>query len=242
MRQHDRPAQARSSSSLSAALRRRLLAPALAVLALGAASLVAPSPAAAQTPGKIAVIDMRRAVLETEEGLRVQATLKKLFDSRQVELDSKQNQLQRDKEELEKDAQAGKVAKEALQKRYEQLQKQFADLQAISLDYQREMQRKEAELTNPIVNKVMGIVRRIASQEGYEVVLDKAGVAYFRSDLELTDRAIQMVNSGQAGDAGGTPAKGAPGAAPPKPAPPPGPPGSPAAPKPATPPPPPPKK
>jgi outer membrane protein len=235
MRQHDRlaqapvPAAARPSSS-TAAVRRWLLAPALAAATLGAAAFFAPATAAAEgTPGKIAVIDVRRAVLETEEGLRVQATLKKLFDSRQVELDQKQAGLQRDKEELEKDAQAGKVAKETLQKRYEQLQKQFVDLQTVSVEYQREMQRKETELTNPIVNKVMGIVRRIAAQDGFEMILDKSAVPYFRSDLELTDRAIQMVNSGQAGEpapAGkGTPA--APAAGPKAPAP--------AAPAPATP-------
>ncbi len=226
MRQHDRPAQApvhaaaRPTSSVTAAARRWLHAPALVAATLGAAALLAPAPAAAQTPAKIAVIDVRRAVLETEEGLRVQATLKKLFDSRQVELDQKQTTLQRDKEELEKDAQAGKVAKEALQKRYESLQRQFAELQTVSVEYQREMQRKEGELTNPIVGKVMGIVRRIAAQDGYEMILDKSAVPYFRSDLELTDRAIQMVNSGQAGEPGAAPAKGAtpPAAGPGKPA------------------------
>lgn len=174
-------------------------------------TLVALPNAAAQTSPKIAVIDLRRAVLETEDGLRVQATLKKLFDARQVELDQKQQGLQRDKDELEKDAQAGKVNKEALQKRYETLQKQFAELQSVIVEYQHEMQRKEGELTNPIVAKVMGIVRRIAAQDGFEMILDKAAVPYFRSDLELTDRAIQMVNSGQAGEPGAAPpAKSAP--------------------------------
>ena len=36
---------------------------------------------------KIAVIDVRRAIAETEQGLRVQATLKKLFESRQVDIE-----------------------------------------------------------------------------------------------------------------------------------------------------------
>lgn len=214
MRSNDRPATvcgaARPTLSQAAAGRRRFFAPALAAAAL-CMGLVAPPNAAAQTSPKIAVIDLRRAVLETEDGLRVQATLKKLFDARQVELDQKQQGLQRDKDELEKDAQAGKANKESLQKRYEALQKQFAELQSVIVEYQREMQRKEGELTNPIVAKVMGIVRRIAAQDGFEMILDKAAVPYFRSDLELTDRAIQMVNSGQAGEPGAAPpAKSAP--------------------------------
>ncbi|HVK67756.1 MAG TPA: OmpH family outer membrane protein, partial [Polyangium sp.] len=149
--------------------------------------------AAAQS--KIAVIDVRRAMLETEKGLRVQATLKKLFDSRQVELDAKQQKLQAEKETLEKDAQTKKVSQDQLQRRFEALQKQAADLQAIAMEYQREMQRKETELTTPIYQEIIGIVRRIAAQDGFEIILEKTAVPYMRADLEITDRAIQMYNS-----------------------------------------------
>jgi len=184
---------------------RRAAGPALAALIAGGALVLSAAPASAQTPGgKYAVIDVRRAVLETEQGLRVQATLKKLFDSRQVELESKQRQLQADKEALDKEAQAGKIPKEQLQKKYENIQRAAAELQTTVVDYQREMQRKEGEMTTPILQGVLDAVKRIASQEGYEMVLEKSAVPYFRGDLELTDRAIQLYNSGQPG--GATPA------------------------------------
>jgi outer membrane protein len=144
----------------------------------------------------MAVVDVRRAVLETEEGLRVQSSLKKLFDSRQTELDAKQVQLQKDREALEKEAQNGKTPKDTLQKKAEAWQKAAAEVQNLTVDYQREMQRKENELTTPILNKILGILKRIASTDGYDMILDKSVVPYFRSDLELTDRAIQMYNSG----------------------------------------------
>jgi outer membrane protein len=160
----------------------------------------APAPAAAQS--KIAVVDIRRALLETEEGLRVQATLKRLFDSRQVEISNKERAIQQEKEELEKDAQTGKVSKQVLQTKAETLQKQWAELQALTYDYQREMQRKESELTTPILQKIVGIIRRIAAQEGYEVVVEKSAAPFYRADLEVTDRAIQMYNAGQGGEGG----------------------------------------
>ncbi|WP_437728103.1 OmpH family outer membrane protein [Sorangium sp. So ce861] len=198
------------------------LLPLLAAAALGGAALLSPAPASAQS--KIAVVDVRRAMLETEEGLRVQATLKKLFDSRQVELDTKQRALADERDKLDKEAQAGKTPKDALQRRFETWQRQAAELQATMVDYQREMQRKESELTTPILQKVLGLLRRLAAQEGYDLILDKSAAPYYRADLELTDRAIQMYNSGQVGDAapgkGAPPAKGAAPAAPAKPAPP----------------------
>jgi outer membrane protein len=178
---------------------RRAAGPALAALVAGSVLLGSAAPAAAQTTTKFAVIDVRRAVAETEQGLRVAATLKKLFDARQVELEQKQRQLQTDKENLEKEMQAGKTSKEVLQKKYEKLLQQDADLQRITVDAQREMQRKQEELTTPILQGVIEAVKRIASQESFEMVLEKSAVPYFRGDLDLTDRAIQLYNSGTAG-------------------------------------------
>jgi len=49
---------------------------------------------AALAEQKVAVVDVQRAVASTEDGLRAQATLKKLFDNRQQELNKKQTELQ----------------------------------------------------------------------------------------------------------------------------------------------------
>lgn len=216
-RHESKPVARISSGALArplAGLRRSVVGAAIAALLAGGALTALPRDAAAQS--KFAVIDMRRAVLETEEGLRVQANLKKLFDSRQKELDQKQDAIQKEKEQLEKDMQSGKISKQQAQQRYENLQKQAIELQNLLVEFQREMQRKEGEMTTPIITRVMAIVRRIAAQDGYEMVLEKAAVPYFRSDLELTDRAIQMYNGGQTGDT--PPAPKAPAAAPAKPA------------------------
>lgn len=213
----ERPSPPRTSSRL-----RRVAGPLLAALLAGGTPLFAGTPASAQTaaPFKLAVIDVRRAVLETEQGLRVQATLKKLFDARQVEIDNKTRQLQADKEALEKDAQRKKVSQEVLQKKYEALLKQDAELQRLTLEAQREMQRKEQEMTTPILQGILEAVKRIAAQEGYEMVLEKSAVPFFRGDLDLTDRAIQMYNGGQTkGAAPAKPAAPAPPAKAPAPAP-----------------------
>jgi outer membrane protein len=157
------------------------------------------APASAQNPvPKIAVIDVRRAIAETEQGLRVQATLKKLFESRQVDIEAKSRQLQSDKEVLEKEAQNPKVDKVVLQKKYEKLVQLDAEIQRLQVDAQREMQRKEQELTTPILSGILEAVKRIAAQDGFEMVLEKSAVPYFRGDLEVTDRAIQMYNGGTA--------------------------------------------
>ena len=97
---------------------------------------------------KIAVVDTQRAVMETEDGLRAQATLKKHFDKRQRELDEKQTALQKEREDLEK--QKDVLSKQALQTRVEKWQKDMAELQAVFVEYNKELQKKQGELTQPI--------------------------------------------------------------------------------------------
>ncbi len=159
----------------------------------GFATLVS-LPAVAQAQSRIGVVDTQRAIMETEEGLRAQATLKKLFDSKQRELDKKQEDLQKEREDIEKQRKV--LSAEAWQKRAEVWQREMAELQAVFLEYNKEIQKKQNELTQPIFQKTLGAVRRIATTEGFDIVVDKQAVPYVRGDMELTDKVIQMVNGG----------------------------------------------
>jgi outer membrane protein len=194
-----------------------------------AAAVGALSGAAGAAP-KVAVVDVRRAVLETEEGLRLQAALKRLFDNRQGELSNRERKIAADKAELDRKLQEGKTPQAQLQKDSEALAKAWAELQTLQADYTRDMQAREQQLTGPIITRVVGLVRKIAAERGAELILDKTAVPYFKDDLDVTDKTIQMYNSGQVGDplpAGApappvtappskpSPAKPAPAAAPP---------------------------
>lgn len=159
--------------------------------------LVAPATAFAQQ--KIAVVDTQRAVMETEEGMRAQSTLKKVFDNKQRELDKKQEDLQKEREDIEK--QRNVLSAEAWQKRVEAWQRDMAQLQSTFLEYNKELQKKQGELTEPIFRRTVGVIRRLATTEGYDMVVDKQAVPYVRGDLDLTDKVIQLVNSGSGGDA-----------------------------------------
>ncbi|MBX3191122.1 MAG: OmpH family outer membrane protein [Labilithrix sp.] len=165
--------------------------------------LFAPGVAHAQQTTKVGVVDVQRAVASTEDGLRAQATLKKLFDSRQQELNKKQNDLQKQREDIDKQAKV--LPKDALQKRIDEWQKQMMELQAVFIEYNKELEKKQKELTDPVFEKVMAIIKRIATSENIDLVLDKATVAYVRTDLDLTDKAIQMYNSAGGGAAAPNP-------------------------------------
>ncbi len=180
------------------------------VIAMSLAFASLSGPVEAEPNTKVAVVDTQRAIMETEDGLRMQATLKKLFDSRQRELDKKQVDLQKEREEIEK--QRGVLSQEALSKRAEKWQRDMMQLQTVFVEYNKEMQKKQNELTQPIFQKAMGLIRRLATQKGLDMIVDKQAVPYVRSDLDLTDQLITMYNSGGVAPAA-EPKAAAPGAA-----------------------------
>src|SRR5512135_1716537 len=92
---------------------------------------LAPSIAWAET---IAVCDVQGALMQTEDGIRAQATLKKLFDKRQQELDAKQTELKRVQVDIEKQTRI--LSREAIARRVDNWQREMVQLQTVFLDYQ----------------------------------------------------------------------------------------------------------
>jgi outer membrane protein len=165
-------------------------------LALAASSLVAPRVARADGPGpRIIVVDVRRAVLDTEEGLRVQASLKRLFDVRQRDLSEFERQFQAKQAAVQQKVQNG-TPQSQLAPQLEELQRDYLDLAARRDQYTNEMSAREQQLTAPIYARIIGLIRKLADEKGAALIVDKTAAPYFRADLEITDRAIQMYNSG----------------------------------------------
>jgi outer membrane protein len=157
-----------------------------------------PKTAAAQT--KIGVVDMQRALAETEDGHKAKDTLKKLFEQRQKTLDKQQEDLKTLKESVEK--QRDVLSRDVLAKKLEEYQKAFGELQTTYMEFQRELAAKEGELTKPIMERMQRIMRRIGQTDGYSLILERAeaGVVYIPSSYDLTDVLIQRYNTGEGRD------------------------------------------
>jgi outer membrane protein len=163
-----------------------------------AASLVALGVAVpAHAEQKLGVVDVQHAVLQTEDGIRAQATLKKLFDKRQQDLDAKQNELAKAREDIERQSRV--LSRAALQRRMEDWQRRMVELQNTFVDHSNELKKKQAELTNPILKKMMAVIARTAQRGSFDMIVDKQAVPFARSDLDLTEQVIQLYNSGDAG-------------------------------------------
>jgi outer membrane protein len=165
------------------------------LLSAGLSAMLAARPAAAQPKAetRIAAIEIQKAISETNEGARATYTLKQLFDKRQIELNAKQDDLLKEKTALEKKCKSMPQAQ--CQGGMEELQRKLLELQNLMMQYQQEIQKKQGEATQPILVKMLAIVRRIAQRDGYDIVVDRGATHFLRSDLDITDVAIKMYNA-----------------------------------------------
>lgn len=152
---------------------------------------------------RIAVVDLQRALNETEDGRRAKARLKRLFKQRQADLDERQNELKALKEEIESARESGALTDSALEDRIEAYQKAFVELQSTYMEYQRELAEKEADMTQEIIARMERILVRIGEADGWTLIVERGegGVIWTPSSNDITDALIERYNAGEGRDA-----------------------------------------
>ncbi len=172
-----------------------------AVTLVSALLLAATAPTIYAQTNRIAVVDLQRALNETEDGRRAKARLKRLFEKRQQQLDKTQNSLKAQKEQIEQLI-ASKAPQKTIQERAATYQKALIELQSTYMEYQRELAEQEGQLTREIIARMERILRRIGQSEGYTLIVERneGGVVWVPSNLDLTDQVIQRYNAGEGRD------------------------------------------
>jgi len=151
---------------------------------------------------KIAVVDLRRALNETDEGQAAMKKLTKHKDKLQKKIEAKEKEILQQKESIEK--QQNVLTKEALQAKVEEYYRAVTELQQTYMQFQRELMQKETKATQEILEKMAEILEDIGKSEGYTVILDRSvgAVVWAPSHLDLTDQLIQKYNSKYKGKKG----------------------------------------
>jgi len=158
------------------------------VLLLGVSAIS--TPAFAQGP-KIGYVDLQRALSEVSEGKAAKKRLKKDFDAKQKTLTTKQEDVKKLKDSLE--AGAAMMTDTAKRQKAMELQQEMAELQQLYVEMQRDLAQKEGEATQKIFKKMEGILRAIATEKGYDLILEKSesSVLYAKDSMDLTNELIK---------------------------------------------------
>lgn len=153
------------------------------VLALGFGSVASAT--------KIGVIDMQKAIQETAQGKKAKKELEDEFNKKKKELEKTETEIKKKGEDFEKRSMA--MNEETRTKKQAELGAEMRKYQELAAKSQMEIQKRERDLTAPIVTKLRSIIEDIATKEDYTVVLEKSeqSVMWAKKDLDLTDRAVK---------------------------------------------------
>ena len=136
---------------------------------------------------KYAIIDTKYILDKMPEYKEAQLRLDGLAIEWQKELDIQQAEL--DKMYRDFDAEQIMLSNELKKKREDQLfakEKNFRDMQRKRFGFEGDLFKKRQEFVKPVQDKVYNAVQKLASQRGYDFILDKSeGITIIFADPKL---------------------------------------------------------
>lgn len=147
---------------------------------------------------KIGVVDLLRALNESEAGKKAKADLEALIKSKQASIDEKGKKIEALKGDLEK--QAALISADAKKTKEEELERLIREYQRVVADSQAEVQKKESELTGEILKDLRNVINTVAQEEGYSLILEKAEglVLYISKHFDITDKITKKYDESKA--------------------------------------------
>jgi outer membrane protein len=159
---------------------------ALMVVSAGVLSIGA---AAAQA--KVAIINVQRAIIETAEIKKAQTDLETKYRPRTAELEKLQKELQ----DIQAQLQGGKLNQQAEQELTARGQRRQREYQRVGEDLQNDVDRERNEILQKAGQRMNDVVKKIAEERGFDVVIDVTNTVYFKPAMEITPDAIKAFDA-----------------------------------------------
>ena len=165
----------------------------IAVVALVAGGLGRTPVAGAEL--RIGIVDMQRALNESDAGKKAKDQVKAKFEKAQDALKRQKDDLEHSREDFEKKA---IVLKDEERRNLEKdLEGRTLDFKRKYEDFQRDLQRTDRELTSGIVAGLYEVVQDYGREKGYTMILEaQSGQVVFSSkDIDITDEIVSRYNA-----------------------------------------------
>jgi outer membrane protein len=148
---------------------------------------------------RVAVVDLERVLAETPAGQAAMREFERIGRRLQADLDERREELQALEQAIEQAREDG-ADQERLGEMLAEYQQKAGMAQQLLQTSQQQLDALRAQLTAPILEDVARIVRRIGRDEGYDLIVERKGLAYIEPDADLTARIIESYGA-EVGDA-----------------------------------------
>jgi outer membrane protein len=183
---------------------------AVSALVLGAAAVAS---AQGQVPSKVAIIHVQNAILSTKDGQKAANDLQGKFAPKKQALDKKQSDLAGLQDQLRKGS--ATMSEDAKAKLMRDIDANNKTLQRETQDAQSDLDEEQGKIMQELGNKMMSVVEKFATQNGYALVLDVSNpqtpVLWASQTVDITNDIVKLYDQANPGGATSAPT-GAPAA------------------------------
>ncbi|MGE3260562.1 MAG: OmpH family outer membrane protein [Bacteriovoracia bacterium] len=168
----------------------------IALFALSATAVAAPSAPAASAPAtttRVAMLNMQEAIKSVKEGKKAEETLRKEWEDRQKKLQADGKKIQDSMEDLRK--QASIMDEKTRREKEEAIQGQIMRLREQEAKSQADFQKRDQDISKPIIEKLRTIVAQVSKEKGYTLVIDGGNVIYAQDQDDITDEVIKRYDA-----------------------------------------------
>jgi len=171
----------------------------------------------AQAPNKIAIIHLQNAIIGTKDGQKAAKELEAKFMPKRQEIEKRQAEIQALQQQLR--ASSNTASEEQKNKLMRDIDAKQKSLQRDGEDASAELDQEQQKLFQEIGGKVMAVIDKYASDNGFAVVIDVSAqsspVLYASTSVDITRQVVETYDKNAPTAA---PARAAPKPAAPRPA------------------------
>ena len=152
--------------------------------------VLAPLATVASAQLKVAVVNVQKAMIDSDELKQVSASVEAKYKPKQDEL----LKMQQDLQSIQTQLQSNKLTAQAQQDLNLQGQRKQRDAQRLSDDLQQEFDRDRQDILGKAAAKMTEVVKKMAEEKGYDIVIDVSQAIYFKPALDVTADALAAYN------------------------------------------------
>ena len=158
--------------------------PALLCLAIALFSTIAPAQL------KIGVINVQKALSDTDELKKASAEMQKKYQPRTDEMDK----IQKDLESIDAQLNSGKLNQAAQAELQAQGTRKQRDLQRMSDDMNADGEKDRQEILAKMSQKMQDVINKLAEDKGVDMIVEASQTLYAKPALDLTADATAAYN------------------------------------------------
>ena len=151
--------------------------------------------ASAQT--KVVVINLQRAVLESNEIKKASTALETKFRPRQQELEKLQSDIEKIQQQLQLGQ--GKLSPQGEADLQSEGTRKQTLLTRKTEDLQKDVDAERNEILGKSTKQMQEVVSKLATEKGYDMVVDVSNMVFYKPALEITTDAITAYNAAYPG-------------------------------------------